>query len=95
MTKFSKITRRLRCHLGSIKQAEVIIHGTSTIHFGRFYKPVNVVSALCTLKVFWAEIKAGQKINTDMRNDKFGDKISGYSKHVFDFGLSSTPYKTT
>ena len=61
MTKFSKIIRRLECHLGRIKQAEVIIHGTSSIHFGPFYKPVNVISALGTIEVFWAEVRAGQK----------------------------------
>ena len=61
MTKFSKIIRRLECHLGRIKQAEVTIHGTSSVHFGPFYNPVNVISALCKLKVFWAEVKAGQK----------------------------------
>ena len=61
MTKFSKITRHLECHLGRIKRAEVIIQGTSSIDFGPFYKTVNVISALCTIEVFWAEVKAGQK----------------------------------
>ena len=61
MTKFSKITHRLECHLGRIKQAEMIIHCTSSIHFGQFYKHVNVISALCTNEVSWAEVRAGQK----------------------------------
>ena len=77
---YQEITIECSCHLGRIKQAEVIIHGTSSIHFGPFYKPVNVISALDTIELFLAEVRAGQKsILKDMRNHMFGGKISGFS----------------